>query len=104
MGSIKIQDGLPDIVAARFQEAKESGDLLAFDSTAAVLDVNGIPVTIPRSFLYNYNPLHSFLYIVSCSFLYRPSLLSLTPRAYKYIYCPAFLPLIPSCVLPRSFP
>ncbi|KFY72837.1 hypothetical protein V499_07040 [Pseudogymnoascus sp. VKM F-103] len=43
MGSIKIQDGLPDIVAARFQEAKESGDLLAFDSTAAVLDVNGIP-------------------------------------------------------------
>ncbi|OBT62297.1 hypothetical protein VE03_09030, partial [Pseudogymnoascus sp. 23342-1-I1] len=43
MGSIKIQDGLPDLVAARFQEAKESGDLLAFDSTVAVLDVNGIP-------------------------------------------------------------
>ncbi|OBT76831.1 hypothetical protein VF21_04467 [Pseudogymnoascus sp. 05NY08] len=43
MSSIKIPDGLPDIVATRFQEAKESGDLLAFDSTAAVLDVNGIP-------------------------------------------------------------
>ncbi|KFY25609.1 hypothetical protein V493_04552 [Pseudogymnoascus sp. VKM F-4281 (FW-2241)] len=43
MSSMKIPDGLPDIVAARFQEAKGSGDLLAFDSTAAVLDVNGIP-------------------------------------------------------------
>ncbi|KAL5354823.1 bifunctional AP-4-A phosphorylase/ADP sulfurylase [Pseudogymnoascus australis] len=43
MSSIKIQDGLPDIVAARFHEAKESGDLRAFDSTVAVLKMNGIP-------------------------------------------------------------
>ncbi|KFX90743.1 hypothetical protein V490_06289 [Pseudogymnoascus sp. VKM F-3557] len=43
MSSINIPDGLPDIVETRFQKAKESGDLLAFDSTVAVLDVNGIP-------------------------------------------------------------
>ncbi|OBT54431.1 hypothetical protein VE04_04382 [Pseudogymnoascus sp. 24MN13] len=49
MSSIKIPDGLPDIVAARFQEAKESGDLLAFDSTAAVLDVNGIPTFLSQT-------------------------------------------------------
>ncbi|KFY07839.1 hypothetical protein V492_06781 [Pseudogymnoascus sp. VKM F-4246] len=38
MSSIKVPDGLPETVAARFQKAKESGDLFAFDSTAAVLD------------------------------------------------------------------
>jgi hypothetical protein len=101
MSSINIPDGLPDIVAARFQEAKESGELLAFDSTATVLDVNGIPVTIPRAFLHTL--FRSFLYIISCSFLYRPSFLPPFPSCLQ-IFSPSFLPPIPSYILPRSFP
>ena len=97
MSSIKIQDGLPDIVAARFQEAKESGDLLAFDSTAAVLDVNGIPVTIPRSFIYIL--FHSFLYILPCSLLYSHSFRLISPLALSNIVY-----FVPSYILPRSFP
>ena len=82
MSSIKIQDGLPDIVAARFQAAKESGDLHAFDSTAAVLELNGIPVTIPLSFL---KVILSDLYTLLCPFLYTPSLLpSYYPRSFLY--------------------
>lgn len=97
MSSFKIPDGLPDIVAARFQEAKESGDLLAFDSTAAVLDVNGIPVTIPRSFLYIL--FHSFLYILPCSFLHFHSFLLISPLALSNIVY-----FVPSCIRPRSVP
>lgn len=86
MSSIKIQDGLPDIVAARFQEAKESGDLHAFDSTAAVLELNGIPVTIPHSFLHVLIVLF-YLYILRYPFLYTPPLLP--------SYYPSFLPISP---------
>lgn len=104
MSSIKIQDGLPDIVAARFQEAKESGDLHAFDSKVAVLDMNGIPVTIPSLF-----PIvipYPFLYSPSFLPLYYPSSLpmsrlvhtnTLSPRSFLYPSIRSFLsPIVPS--------
>ena len=46
MNGITIPESLPELVSERFQSAKQAGDLLFWDSEVALLNVNGIPVSI----------------------------------------------------------
>lgn len=46
MDAIKVPARLPDLVSDRFQEAKQAGDVLFWDSDVTLLHMNGIPVII----------------------------------------------------------
>jgi hypothetical protein len=46
MNGITVPESLPELVSERFQAAKQAGDLLFWDSEVALLNVNGISVSI----------------------------------------------------------